>query len=300
MNALIKNKAEGEFIKLLHEISKSIGLELSFEVEALQQGGIKEFFKVITKKKTKKKILLFLAGILAAVMTEVASDYVSKDGEMEQLEKEEKRLQIRKLTKELESCKDQARENIIIENINFYLLDSDQVKISRSNFYSSLLKDIEIEKISTKALDNNRVPLSKDEVISRSEFSKFIIETPNVESECHEDVTIEIIAPVFTSSDIKWKGIYQNQSINFRLTDIDFKQSVLSGDISFSHGSSIKCSIEIEKSIDSSGKVKVNEYKVFDITEVYKGDTSIPVKKKIQSKRNNQQLTFGFTDSSKE
>ena len=47
MDAFVKNKAEAELLKVFKEISDILKLDLSFEIEALTEGGIKEFIKIL-------------------------------------------------------------------------------------------------------------------------------------------------------------------------------------------------------------------------------------------------------------
>ena len=54
MDAFVKNKAEFELLKIFSEISNSLDLDLTFEIEALKEGGIREFIKVLKKKKNRK------------------------------------------------------------------------------------------------------------------------------------------------------------------------------------------------------------------------------------------------------
>ena len=63
MDAFVKNKAEAELLKVFKEISELLELDLSFEIEALTEGGIKEFIKILKKKKTKKQIAKILAVV---------------------------------------------------------------------------------------------------------------------------------------------------------------------------------------------------------------------------------------------
>ncbi|MBK8583081.1 MAG: hypothetical protein IPL86_15055 [Flavobacteriales bacterium] len=103
MDAFGKNSAEAELLKIFHEVSVQLDLDLSLELEALEQAGLKEFIKVLSKKKSRRKmwtVLAFLGGILTTVVTNVASDYLSKDHEFEELQKEELRLHIQKLKRD--------------------------------------------------------------------------------------------------------------------------------------------------------------------------------------------------------
>ena len=179
MDAFVKNKAEAELLKVFKEISDILELDLSFEIEALNEGGIKEFFKLLKKKKTKKqiaKILAIIGVIFSGVLTNVISDQITKNPELEKLQIEESQLHIRKLKSDLEKENITEEEStLIIENLTIIISNSDKIKFHRSNFYSNLLKEDKVEQISATELDENYKPLSEEKKVTRKDFNKFII-----------------------------------------------------------------------------------------------------------------------------
>ncbi|MBE9466728.1 MAG: hypothetical protein IMY72_00230 [Bacteroidetes bacterium] len=300
MDAFVKNKAESEVLKILTEVSELLELDLSFELEAIQEGGIREFIKFLSKKKNRKKILpilTFIGGILSVVIADVSSDYLKKDKEYENLKKEEIKLNIRKLKQELEE--DNLSENdttVIINNIVLVLSNSDKVKFHKSNFYSTLLKESKIEKISTTELDENYNPISKENIVLRENFRSFIIESNKVESEIIDNATIEIVSPVFKAGKTKWKGFYDSRSFSFSLNDQEFKKSVLNKEYSFTSGTMLKCTLEVEKEMDNEGDIKITGYNVFDVQSVFEGESFKPTKRAKREIEDKRQLSMNFED----
>lgn len=302
MDAFVKNKAESELLKVFKEISDILELDLSFEIEALSEGGIKEFIKILKKKKTKKqiaKIVAVIGVIFSGVLTNIISDQFTKNPELEKSQLEESQLNIKKLKKDLEK-EDLTEEEktIIIQNLTVIISNTDKIKFHRSNFYSNLLKENKIEQISTTELDENNEPLSKEKKVLRENFNSFIVHKVKIDSEFIEDANIEIVSPVLKKGKMKWRGYYDNKPISFNLMDSGFRNSVLNREVSFQNGTSIKCLLEFEKEMDDEGNIKITEINVFDVTNIFEGETTIITKrgKEIIEEKKQIKLDFGKND----
>lgn len=298
MDAFVKNKAEAELLKVFKEISDILDLDLTFEIEALTEGGIKEFIRILKKKKTKKQIVKILAVvgvIFSGVLTNIISDRFTKNPELEKLLLKESELHIKKLQKDLENENLTEEETtIIIENLTVIISNTDKIKFHRSNFYSNLLKENKIEHISTTDLDENNNPISKEKKVYREEFSKFIVHKVKIDSEFIEDANIEIVSPVLRAGKMKWRGYYNSKPISFNLLDSEFKNSVLNREVSFQNGTSIRCLLEFEKEMDDEGNIKTTEINVFDVTNVFEGETTIITKRGKQLIEEKKQIELDF------
>ena len=299
MDAFVKNKAEAELLKVFKEISDLLELDLSFEIEALTEGGIKEFIKILKKKKTKKqiaKILAVVGVIFSGVLTNIISDQFTKNPELEKSQLEESQLNIKKLKRDLEKEDILEEEStLIIENLTVIISNTDKIKFHRSNFYSNLLKENKIEQISTTELDENNNPLSEEKKVSIENFNKFIVHKVKIDSEFIEDANIEIVSPVLKKGKMKWRGYYDSKPISFNLLDSDFRNSVLNREVSFQNGTSIKCLLEFEKEMDDEGNIKTTEINVFDVSNIFEGETTIITKrgKEIIEEKKQTKLDFG-------
>lgn len=299
MDAFVKNKAEAELLKVFKEISDLLELDLSFEIEALTEGGIKEFIKILKKKKTKKQIanILAVVGVIfSGVLTNIISDQFTKNPELEKSQLEESQLNIKKLKRDLEKEDILEREStLIIENLTVIISNTDKIKFHRSNFYSNLLKENKIEQISTTELDENNNPLSEEKKVSRENFNEFIVHKVKIDSEFIEDANIEIVSPVLKKGKMKWRGYYDSKPISFNLLDSDFRNSVLNREVSFQNGTSIKCLLEFEKEMDDEGNIKTTEINVFDVSNIFEGETTIITKrgKEIIEEKKQTKLDFG-------
>lgn len=298
MDAFIKNKAESEILKLFKEITELLEIEdeISFETVALEEGGIKAFYKL--KKKTRnriKQVAIFLGGILSVIISDVVSDKLKVDSEYEDLKKEELILNIKKLKRDLET--EETSENqktLIIENLSIYLSETNKIKIFKSNFYSTLLKEPKIEKVSTQFLDSEKKPITIEKIVPRDDFHKFIIHNIDVEPNYNPEKLVEIVSPVLKKGNLKWKGIYDEKPVNFNLKDNEFLHSVISGQVSFSSGTTIKCDIEFEQTMNDDGEIAVSGINVYNVTDIIETNKITETKRKKRNieLRNQTKLDF--------
>lgn len=281
MNAFVKNRSEAELLRIFNEIFNILEVEIEIEFEAIQQGGLKEIAKFFTKKKTKKRIQTYIVPIITAVLVGILINYATKDSELDELTKTEKRLNIKKLQGELEnniggnSNLDQQK----VDQIIYYLLTDHKLQVHKSRFYQELIKESKIYKFSTLELNNNFEPISKEVVIQRESFFNQVLEDENGKTITIEDANVEIVSPVLKQGNIKWKGLYKNQPINFLLKDSDFQKLVLNREIGFKNGTSIKCSIKYKECLNENGELIFKEIEVFDVLEIFEGDKRIETKK---------------------
>jgi hypothetical protein len=137
--------------------------------------------------------------------------------------------------------------------------------------------------------------LSEEKKVSRENFNKFIVHKVKIDSEFIEDVNIEIVSPVLKKGKMKWRGYYDSKPISFNLLDSDFRNSVLNREVSFQNGTSIKCLLEFEKEMDDEGNIKTTEINVFDVSNIFEGETTIITKrgKEIIEEKKQTKLDFG-------
>lgn len=284
MNSITLNKAESEILKIVYEISKILEIDIIAETHALEEGGIKAIYKFLTKKKTKKKfgkLSIYLAGIASAIITQVISENISSDSEFDKLKKQELKLRIEKLKKELNEneLEEINEDNIkIIQNISVYISETNKVKISKSNFYKNLLGEDKIQMVSTQRLDNNLEPISKEQVVPRKHFEKFIIDDTSIEEDYKEQIELEIVSPVLRGNSLKWKAIYNGENINFTLKDDNFKNLVLTKNLSFSNGTKMICDLETKQKMTSDGEIKNGARSVYDVSAIiYTDGTKVDI-----------------------
>lgn len=292
MDAIVLNKAESELLKILNEISRILDVDLIIETQALEEGGIRAIYKFLTKKEYQKnaKLLLgFLATISATVIGTVISDKLTKDPEIEQLQKQEMRLNIQKLKKELKEGKtdtpkptnkeedknDTLQKLSTSENISLvsdYISENNKIKVFKSNFYSAVKNERKVTKISTQILDNDQKPLSKENFVLKKEFADLILENTNLDDDYDRNVAIEIVAPVLKGNSLKWKGIYKGENVTFTLKDKNFRNLIEAKNLKFTNGTKIICDLETKRKMNKDGDIIYGTKSVYEVSGIHYPD----------------------------
>lgn len=275
---------------------------MQFETIAIEEGWIKSFYKLISKKKNKRKIknaLLYLAGILSVIISDVVSDQIKTDHEYEKLKKEEIRLRIEKLKRDLED-EETAEEDktLIIQNLSVFIAKTNKVKLFKSNFYSTLLKEEKIEQVSTQRLSENLEPITKENIVPRKDFDKFILHSVDIDPDFRESEIIEIVSSVLKKRNMKWKGIYNEKPISFYMRDGEFLTSVINKEISFSNGTSIIADIELEQKMNDDGDIEIGTISIFNVTDVFEDSKRIETKRKKRNRELRNQTKMDFDNES--
>lgn len=300
VDAFINNKAEYELLRIFKEVTSILELEgeLQFETIAIEEGGIKAFYKLISKKKNKRKIknaLLYLAGILSVIISDVVSDQIKTDHEYEKLKKEEIRLRIEKLKRDLEDEETTEQDKtLIIQSLSVFIAETNKVKLFKSNFYSTLLKEEKIEQVSTQRLNENLEPITNENIVPRKDFDKFILHSVDIDPDFRESEIIEIVSPVLKKGNMKWKGIYNEKPISFYMRDGEFLTSVINKEISFSNGTSIIADIEFEQKMNDDGEIEIGTISIFNVTDVFEDSKRIETKRKKRNRELRNQTKMDF------
>lgn len=281
MDAKIYNKVESELLKIIDEVARILDLEISIEIQALEEGGIKAIYKFLNKKKTKRQIVIigaFFAGIVGTVMSDVISDKIKSDPEMEKLKKEKIELEIKKLKKDLSADKElefpENKEEEIkinkefVDSLAVYISEINKVKISKSKFYEFLLKEGKVEKISTQELDSNFKPKSIEKFVPRKDFKLFVINQAEIDSDYKYNAELEIVSPVLKTSKLNWRALYNGEQITFSLKDDNFKNLIANKSLQFSNGTKIICELETKQKMDDDGKISPSGRMVYNVTKI--------------------------------
>lgn len=274
MNAVIQNRCEYEALGLIKEVSKILGVDIEIETEPFGEGGLRKWLKVI-KKGEKKNATITTAVIVSLVtvlltapiakITEKAIDKLFEDTELNDLQKEKLRLEIKKL-------RDDSQNNI--EAIDF----NSVIKKKKSNFYETLEKYPKVQKVSYKISDDLKKNQTQDLIIERTKFRNYILTSDELKPIEIENAIIEIISPVLKKGRYKWTGYYKRDIIHFSMKSNEFKTLVQTGNIEFKNGSSINCHLIINRKIDNEGIEKIYNYEVIRVNEYFENEKPIETK----------------------
>lgn len=143
----------------------------------------------------------------------------------------------------------------------------------RSNFYKQLIDYERVTAVGFRWIADDR-STSEETTVERSRFGEFIIRIDTLEPEVSVAL-IEIVSPVITEGDMKWKGRRNGETISFAMGDGVFKKQVFQGAVSFQHGDSIRCVLESERKLDEVGNVKVTGYRVKTVLDKIDGSGEV-------------------------
>ncbi|MEI2613592.1 MAG: hypothetical protein V9G21_00740, partial [Methylotenera sp.] len=213
-----------------------------------------------------------ILAIITIILT-IAQMYQSQDDEMDialkQLSIEEKKLSIQKLKKELEVG---VPNDKTIKSAALSINNDFKVLTRKSNFYKQLDGYEKIKGLGINALTLEEQPTQVEKFIPKSDFYKYILSTNDLPDEVIETAEIEIVAPVLREGRYKWKGIYQDELISFNMGDSEFKDDVLSKQVSFQHGAIIQCVLKISRELDESGEIVTNGFTVNTVISKIDGE----------------------------
>lgn len=301
MDAFVQNKCEYDFLGVLKEIAATFNVEIVIETEPLADGGLRRWFKLISKEENKKATItialivalatgVFITPITTSIskVTEKLIEEIFEDKEVKQLEKEKLKLEIEKLRLEIEEKNQVLKQNNII-------------KRKRSNFYESLDNYPKVDRVSFMIQDTNKEQVKQESTVLRKEFKNFILISDDIEPIEKENAIIEIISPVLKKGNYKWMGIFNGEIILFNMKSNEFKTLIQTGTIQFKNGTSINCFLEIKKKIDNEGIEKISGYDVLRVNNYFENDKPIETpegKFHRQKKEADKQQLKLFTDNS--
>lgn len=105
--------------------------------------------------------------------------------------------------------------------------------------------------------DNNRN--CRSATIEKKDFSRQIVKgyTNKTQSE-YRGTSVLVISPVLMKgSKAKWKGLFNNQEITFKIVDKEFLEQVYAKEVGFTTGTSLKCDLVIKTTTiyDAIGRI---------------------------------------------
>lgn len=263
MDALIHNKCERELLELTKAIAKICGVNIKMETEPSGKGGLKSWL-TITAKSPKKTAPAKIALVNTAVAACFATPSQTSMGEMGNTLLDTLAGQVSEAGKE-QLQKDIHAVKIELTNLLLLLDQSSVVKKRRSTFYDLLRKYQKVKSISVALTDETKKPITEEQLVARDEFKAFIVSSNTVAPQVVENAQIEIISPVLMKGKHKWRGMYKGEPISFVMKSDDFMALVQSGKVEFKSGSTISCTLQIEKKINGVGVERIMGYTILGV-----------------------------------
>ena len=281
MNAKVHNECEKQFIHAILLLNKYLDEPLELVVFAKREGGVEDYYKVLIENPL---VLIILTSFIASSITQFFNSNFSPKISIT----EESKNKLDTLIKIKESIKAGMLSSVEFD----YITENDKdLKKMKSNFFRSAKKDKRINRIEVEAIKKNGIPIFEKIAINSSDFDNCISPDEQKISENEIDAKIHIVAPVLLRGRKDyWKGIYNEESIEFRVSDKVFLENVYQHIIKFSNGTYINCSMKIRSItslMDEAEKISRNVFKVLGCGDDEKFSTIY--RKKNRSSQNTQE-----------
>ena len=264
MNAFIKNKCEAELLAVAVEVAEILGIQIVWESQPLEEGGIREIWAAIGSNNSQIALIISVLALIWSMVPQSDQELINLQKEETRLSIEEKKLEIEKLKKELEK---EHPSKEAIKSAARVTSDNYKVITRRSNFYKYISECEKVYQIGFSSIDAENRRIENEKIVESSEFRKFIVTSHELKPLEVKAARIEIVSPVLKEGKAKWKGIYEGEHISFSMDDREFKSAVLSQQISFKNGSEIICVLLVHKKIDELGDVVTSGYSVDVVIE---------------------------------
>jgi hypothetical protein len=291
MDALVRNRAEGELLALLKEVGAVLGLPVHVETHAYGEGGLVEYLNLIFQNKEQ---IAFAMALLAPLLgAPIYFDKIKQSKQQTALNE----LNLKKLKLEIQEREDAAAERegkkkeetksveLPLEKMPTAfefaeaLLTRKKIARRRSNYYEILLIDSKIDAVGF--VPSHRKD-AVENMVKRGEFANFVIARNDLEPLVYERIPLEIVSPVLRSGSIKWRGIFEKKVVSFELQDPAFRNDVVSQNVQFQNGTTLICDFEVHQREDETGDVEVAGYAVTKVHDVKTPHTPQPKRTEVQ------------------
>lgn len=284
MNAIIHNECEKQFIHALKLLNKYLDTVIIIKVIAKDEGGIKDIYEISIKN-------TLILIILTALITSSMQQFFTSNFRPAINVTEETKNKLDNLSKIKEMLKE---GNLTSEEFDYIVENDKDLKKLKSNFFKSAKQEESITKIEFEDISPNSIPIFDKQTIEYSDFDKCIIIEEQEKNDSDIDAKIYIVAPVLVRGrKDHWKGIYEEESIDFKISDKDFLEKVYEHEIKFCNGTYINCKMKIIRTLNKNDNTEKINREIIDVENW--GDEDgfrILSKKKKKLKNNDSELTL--------
>lgn len=234
MNAETFNECERYFIKGIKGIEKYFEDTIQLKIKPREKGSLIDVFTAAVNNPE-----------IRATFTALITIFVTKFFDTKFSTAKHNTDETEKKLENLQTIKEQIKTGNLSEDDFDYIASNDKdLKKQKSNFFKSVVREIEITKIETKTNTNfNDSPTVI--IVNRKDFDKFILTHTIEQSVATQDAKIYIVAPILIKGRRDaWKGIFKGESIDFKIADKEFLDQVWNKQINFQNGTYINCQLK--------------------------------------------------------
>jgi hypothetical protein len=314
MDALVRNKAEAEMLALVRHVLLQLNLPVIVETSTLREGGVIENWLLslthaeqialcIGASTIANAALLGIVNIIISLMSmdregrKLTRELTTVSIEEKKLAMEEKRMNLAKMQAEL--LKPQPDQAIIQAAMPALAYDIKTITL-RSNFYKELIPYMPVSAVGFGSKQHGS-RVQHERIAKRESFQEYVVTSDKLPTVIHPEAVIEIVAPVLDKGTFQWRGLFNGESISFRMRDAAYRGMVHRGEVTFKHGDKIKCVLNIERKVDAVGEEVVAGRSVSVVRAKIEGDQvteTVKGRKRAYDEQNAKhlQLQLGLAD----
>ncbi|MDO4755391.1 MAG: hypothetical protein Q4A54_03535 [Parabacteroides sp.] len=260
MDAMIKHRAEKEVLTLLRSLADMLDIKMTIYSESYQyQEGFREIWSVAGEN---SRLISILLNLFMQVWTRPSLSVGGAPAMFFTMEEEER------LQEEIATLRLNLKKKLpgVTVSRDFVKLISGSPRIckNKSNFYEAVRGYPKVTKFTLRELNSANRSRSGSLEVKREQFAQYILRSDELPPIKDNKATIEIISPVLSDARFRWKGIYNKggETIDFYMSDDEFKKEMFEEKIVFKSGMCIDCVLEIQRKINELGKVVHISYTV--------------------------------------
>lgn len=327
INALVKNKAEKNFIEACSKLNRLFKIPVDVMALPSQKGSFISFFRMTYKyshllsKEDEKAVFSSIVALygyvlapnharLSQLLLKEKVSVADLDSAIMQLKPKANKLKWNDsiLNTELKPFVDSKGDDAsgVELTADTSHLDSIVAKIakdkgfvnSRSGFFRELSRDKSILSIECKCVVENRISIKDTIKVLRKDFTDYIVKRqPENSVDRKLDVLVHIVSPVLDDNNVaSWKGRFQDRLIDFRMADTSFLKQIASNQVSFMASSLIHCNMIVEVKRTYEDDVLESERTVYtvDYVKKYGKQDNMLVTQRYKELEQNAQMTLAF------
>lgn len=252
MNAKVHNECDKQFIHAIQILNKYIDTPFEISVSAKNEGGILDYYNIIINNPL---VLILLTALITSSTQQFFTSNFAPAIDVSEATKNK--------LDNIEKVKELIKSNELTSEEFDYIASNDKdLKKLKSNFFKSAKKEHTITQIEVVALRQDNSLVFDKKIINYIEFDNCILTEEQEKSTTVVQAKIYIVSPILIKgrNDL-WKGIYNEEVIEFKVSDKIFLSYVHEHIIKFSNGTYIDCNMTVSttiSSIDEKEKISRN------------------------------------------
>ena len=274
MNAKTLNVCEAKVLMIIDRILSALELNFDTELIVRTEGGIRDILKLKPKTTFDRFVCNILLPILSTMVYDLLKEAIRNPSQLyisqEQIEQISEALNAKMQTvptpeTSVEISAAQERQKLavsIVANLNKFNTDielNNSLQRDKSLLYKQLKSDDSITALSIEQVSiavDGTLNFEEDARVPKNDFDSFILENERLEPTEDREAVIEIISPVLdTTKRYKWRGIYNDEEIEFTMSDNEVKTNIARGLTRFGAGSLMSGVLKIQRKRNELGQI---------------------------------------------